>query len=72
MFYRIGDFAKKVGLSRSTLRKWEEKGIIKPHHISPTGYRYYSDEQVAEITNSGGLVKGGNDNGRAREVSGNT
>jgi DNA-binding transcriptional MerR regulator len=29
-----------------TLRRWELQGILKPHHKSPTGYRYYSEEQL--------------------------
>ncbi len=50
MFYKIGDFARKLGVSTGTLRNWERTGILKPHHISPTGYRYYSDAQIKDLT----------------------
>lgn len=55
-YYRISVFARKVGVNPATLRRWEQMGILLPHHKSPTGYRYYSDEQVEEIV-SGKLLK---------------
>lgn len=44
-FYKSGEFASMLGITSVTLRKWDEKGLLKPHHRSPSGYRYYSDEQ---------------------------
>lgn len=49
-YYKIGEFADLVGVSQNTLRSWEDKGLLIPHHRSPTGYRMYSEEQVKDIT----------------------
>ena len=48
-YYRINEFANLVGVSSSTLRNWEQKGILLPHHKTPTGYRYYSQEQLESL-----------------------
>ena len=45
-FYTIGDFAKIIGKTEQTLRNWDKAGILKPHHVSESGYRYYSKEQA--------------------------
>ncbi len=45
-FYSIGKFAKIIGKSEQTLRNWDKEGYLKPHHVTPSGYRYYSQEQV--------------------------
>ena len=45
-YYSIGDFAKSIGKNPQTLREWDKKDILKPHHVAPTGYRYYSQEQL--------------------------
>ncbi|QFP79413.1 MerR family transcriptional regulator [Latilactobacillus graminis] len=43
--YRIGAFAKLVGLSTYTLRYYEEQGLIKPQR-DPAGDRFYTLEDV--------------------------
>ena len=45
-FYKAGEFAKLIGITSVTLRKWDERGWLKPHHKSPSGYRYYSEQQL--------------------------
>lgn len=45
-FYSIGDFSKIIGKTEQTLRNWDKSRILKPHHVSESGYRYYSHEQV--------------------------
>ncbi|MDS0526508.1 IS607 family transposase [Clostridium sp. SHJSY1] len=45
-YYSIGEFSKLIGKNPQTLREWDKKEILKPHHIAPTGYRYYSQEQL--------------------------
>ena len=45
-YYSIGDFASLIGKNPQTLREWDKKDILKPHHVAPTGYRYYSQEQL--------------------------
>ena len=47
--YSINEFAKMVEKSPQTLRNWDAKGILKPYYISDSGYRYYSEEQVAQV-----------------------
>lgn len=44
MKYRIGEFSKMVNLPTSTLRYYDDIGILKPSYIDRyTGYRFYSD-----------------------------
>ena len=45
-YYSIGEFAELIGKTSQTLREWDKKDILKPHHVAPTGYRYYSQEQL--------------------------
>ncbi|AEB77206.1 IS607-like element ISCbo6 family transposase [Clostridium botulinum] len=45
-YYSIGQFSKLIGKTSQTLREWDKKNILKPHHVAPTGYRYYSQEQL--------------------------
>lgn len=51
-FYKTGEFAKIIGISTVTLRKWERQGKLIPHHRSPTGYRYYSEKQLNDYLNN--------------------
>ena len=45
-YYTIGEFSKLIGKTSQTLREWDKKNVLKPHHVAPTGYRYYSQEQI--------------------------
>lgn len=45
-FYSIGQFSKQIGKTEQTLRNWDKNGTLKPHHITKSGYRYYSQEQL--------------------------
>jgi len=56
-YYSIGNFAKKIGKSVSTLRVWDEKNILKPHHITQSGHRMYSEDQVFQVLNLNPMVK---------------
>lgn len=50
--FRIGDVAKMFHLSVSSLRHYENIGLVQPEYISPeSGYRYYGTEQF-EILNT--------------------
>lgn len=67
-YYKAGEFAQLIGVTSVTLRKWGDKGLLIPHHRSPTGYRYYSEEQLQDYL-SGGLYnqdKGGDANVRSQ------
>lgn len=55
-FYKISDFAREIGVSASTLREYEKKGLLIPSHRGINGYRYYSQEQVDSYLN-GDLTK---------------
>jgi DNA-binding transcriptional MerR regulator len=50
-FYKISEFAEMVGVTAVTLRNWEKRGFLTPHHVSPTGYRYYTEKQLEELIN---------------------
>ncbi|MFS1512408.1 IS607 family transposase [Chengkuizengella sp. SCS-71B] len=45
-YYSIGQFAKLIGKTKDTLRNWDKQGKFKPDHVSVSGYRYYSQEQL--------------------------
>ena len=59
VFLKIGEFASRIGATTTTLREWEKRGWLVPHHRSPSGYRYYSEEQVKQVL-SGELNQKGN------------
>jgi len=46
--YSIGKFAKRVGKSVSTLRRWDASGEFsaKKHH---SGHRYYDESDVRQL-----------------------
>lgn len=46
MFYSIHKFSKIIGVSPQTLRNWDKLGKLKPHHVTQSGYRYYTQEQI--------------------------
>ena len=50
-YYSINKFSKILGVSAQTLRNWEIKGKLHPHHTSSYGYRYYSHEQLNQVMN---------------------
>lgn len=45
-YYTVGEFAELIGKNKQTLREWDKRNVLKPHHTAPTGYRYYSQEQL--------------------------
>jgi putative resolvase len=46
--YRIGEFAKRVGRSVSTVRRWEAEGRISTRRL-PSGQRYFDDSDVRKV-----------------------
>ena len=46
--YSIGDFAKAIGKTEQTLRNWHKEGKLIPFHVSESGHRYYSENQLDE------------------------
>ena len=47
--FAIGKVSKMIGVTAKTLREWDRLGKLKPHHVSDSGYRYYSQAQVNEL-----------------------
>ncbi|KZD51651.1 hypothetical protein B4084_0940 [Bacillus cereus] len=45
-YYSIGEFANLIGKTTQTLRNWDKQNVFKPHHVTDSGYRYYSQEQL--------------------------
>lgn len=43
--YKVTEFASRLGVSVSTLRRWDSEGILKPAKVTDGGTRYYSEEQ---------------------------
>ena len=48
--YRIAEAAKLLGVHPSTLRRWDEKGILPPSIRTLTGERRYTDDDLKAIT----------------------
>lgn len=44
-FYKIGEFAEKIGVSVVTLRRWDKEGKLKPAKVTDGGTRLYSEYQ---------------------------
>jgi len=47
-FYKINEFAKRIGKSTSTLRRWDTEGRLVAKR-TPTGHRYYDESDVRKI-----------------------
>jgi len=54
--YTIGEFAKRVGKSTSTLRRWDKSGELKAKRHK-SGHRYYDESDVRELLNLTPLEK---------------
>ena len=46
---QIGEVSRRVDLSIRTIRHWEEMGLVTPSARSSSGFRLYSEEDVARI-----------------------
>ena len=45
---RIGELARRAGVSERALRYYEEQGLLAPGR-RPSGYRVYTEEHVAAV-----------------------
>ena len=50
-YYSIHKFSKIIGVSAQPFRHWDNNGKLHPHHTTPSGYRYYSEEQLNQVMN---------------------
>jgi DNA-binding transcriptional MerR regulator/quercetin dioxygenase-like cupin family protein len=46
--HRIGEAARRVGVSSSALRQWERQGLVLPSR-NRAGYRLYTDDDLARL-----------------------
>lgn len=53
-YLKISEFARLIGVSVVTLRRWHKKGILVPHHVTPAGDRIYTMDQVREYLTTHG------------------
>lgn len=47
--YTIGQVAKFLGVSRDTLKFYEEKGLVSPRKDKENGYRRYNDHDIYDV-----------------------
>ena len=52
--YRIGDFARYLGVTAEFLKHYQESGLLDvtqraPSRVAESGYRYYGFDQSARI-----------------------
>lgn len=47
--YSIGEAAAFTGVSIRTLRYYDKIGLLKPAEVSESGYRYYTQKELAEL-----------------------
>lgn len=50
--YRANSAARKLGISKATLLRWEKKGLILMAKRNYQNYRVYSDEDINGIRES--------------------
>ena len=48
--YKVGEFAEKIGVSISTLQRWDRTNVLKSKR-TPTNQRYYTDEDLNKVLN---------------------
>lgn len=41
-----------LGINITTVYKWRDKGFIKPVRVTPTGYQYYSYDEIMKFSKS--------------------
>ena len=51
MKYKIGELAKLLNISTNTVRRYENQGYINAVRNEDSGYRYYDEDGVFDITN---------------------
>ena len=47
--YRLNDILREIDRNKTTLIRWEEKGLIPKAHKDSRGWRCYTKDQVNEI-----------------------
>ncbi len=50
---RIGEAAKLLGVTTTTLRRWDNTGVLKAIPMGARGDRRYTKEQILQVLHSG-------------------
>lgn len=45
-FLSAAEFAKRIGVCPATVRRWDDKGLLKAAKKNRHGDRYYTEDQV--------------------------
>jgi len=48
-YYMIGDFAKKVGVTKKAIMYYQQEGLLSPALGKENGYRYFTDDDIIKI-----------------------
>lgn len=48
-YYSSGEFAKMAGITKKTIRYYDEHNILKPSYVNEHGARFYSDKDFARL-----------------------
>ena len=56
-YLSVGQFAEAIGKTQQTVRNWSKNNTLKPDHIAKSGYRYYTQDQVAKYLGRTNLTK---------------
>lgn len=51
-YYTSSEFARLVGVTKTTIVNWEHHCWLLPHHVSPSGRRFYSQQQLEDYYNN--------------------
>jgi DNA-binding transcriptional MerR regulator len=46
---RIGELARETGLTTRTIRHYEQLGLLAPSERAASGYRYYTERELARL-----------------------
>ncbi len=46
---KIGELAKQVGESNSTIRHWTKEGLLQVAEVTEAGYQLYAPEMIERI-----------------------
>lgn len=46
---RIGEIAQKAGVTPRTIRYYENLGLLHPHEREGSGFRYYTENELARL-----------------------
>lgn len=50
---KVKDVARLFEVSDQTVRNWDIKGFIKADKVTPTGHKFYSEEQIYALYKKG-------------------